>query len=248
MKPVLVGHVINRASRVDRRRRFQDWNGGHPVDWRWHVAAEPEDTAGEPGLLARDAAPPPLALAATALSHRRQWQACVAEGVPRLVCEDDSCLRLGAAPLIARAMVALATVDLVYFGCNADAEAMIETADRLFCLMTFGASAQADPGYFEHFARHAPPIPAPHLFRTQLVWGLGCYAISPAGAARLLDLCFPLVERRVELFRDRAGLAGFGIDLQINAALQRGQARAMLCFPPLAVGPNGDSDLDPRKT
>lgn len=235
-------HVVNRLSRQDRRRRFLDWNGAHPVDWHFHIAAEPADLGPDDHPAGCDAA-----VAATALSHRRQWRECVAQGRPRLVFEDDSCLRHGAAPVLAAAAAALDHADLIFFGCNSDAEVMIEMPDRLLAHVTLGGGPRGQPGYFERYAHAAAVLPMPPLYRTHLCWGLLAYAVSPQGAAKLLAACFPLRPVSVELFRHRRRVEGHAVDMAVNAAMQRGEISALLCFPPVVLGPNGDSDLDERK-
>jgi len=231
-------HVVNRASRQDRRRRFLDWNSAHPVHWRFHVAVEPEDLTPQDCPEGCDPR-----VAATAASHRRQWQACVDEGRWRLVFEDDACLRHGAALILTAMSKALEHADLVFLGCNTDGEALIEMPDRLLAHVTFGGG----PGDFDRYAQAAAPMPPPPLVRTHLCWGLLAYAISPQGAAKLLDQCFPLQSVSVELVRNRQRVEGFAVDMAVNAALQRGAVSALLCFPPVVLGPNGDSDLDARK-
>lgn len=215
-----------------------DWNSAHPAQWRFHDAAEPEDLA--PGDCPEGCDP---RVAATAVSHRRQWQACVDEGASRLVFEDDACLRHGAVPALAAIPKALAHADLIFLGCNTDAQALIEMPDRLLAHVTFGGG----PDDFDRYAQAATPMPPPPLYRTYLCWGLLAYAVSPQGAAKLLNQCFPLRTVSVEMVRDRHRVEGFAVDMAVNAALQRGAVSALLCFPPVVLGPNGDSDLDPRK-
>lgn len=241
---VLSGHVINLRRRADRKARFVDWNGGHAVHWVWHDAVEPDqvDRADralvEAGIDASDGE------IATALSHRRQWLACVDSGQPRLIFEDDCCLRHGAEATLA---AALAETDMVFLGCNADAAVVLELPDRLFAHVTYGNTAHGQPGYFDHFAHQAPPIPPPHLHRTYLIWGLLAYALSPAGAAKLLAECFPLRRQSIALFQHGRTVQSCAVDAMVNAALQRGSVRALACFPPVAAGPNADSDLNPHK-
>lgn len=247
MSAGLVGHVISRTSREDRRRRFLGWNGGHPVTWRWHDAVEPEQVNRDDGALFVAGLDCAAGVAATALSHRRQWLACVEEGGPRLVFEDDACLRRDGAAEIARVMPALQVADLVFLGYNTDSDLMVELPDRLFAKMSFGNQAHRLPGYFDAFAHASRPLFPPVLYRGVLAWGLLGYALSPAGAQKLLRACFPLREVEVDLFAERRRLRGAALDFQVNVALQRGEVTALVCFPPLVAGPNGDSDLDPRK-
>lgn len=244
----LTAHIIHRPARTDRKARFLGWNGAHAVAWQWHDAVEAElvDRTDSKILSA-----PVLDIAsvavATALSHRRQWQDCVASGQPRLIAEDDACFRHGCEPWLANGMTALAAADIIFFGCNTDAATVLALPDRLFVHVAFGNGAQAEPGYFDRYARQAPPSPPPTLYQTYLIWGLLAYAVSPAGAAKLLELCFPLRPVSVDLLENGRKLESCAVDAQINAALQQGSLRALASFPPVVIGPNADSDLDGRK-
>ncbi|AVM73126.1 Glycosyltransferase family 25 (LPS biosynthesis protein) [Magnetospirillum gryphiswaldense MSR-1] len=239
---VLSGHVINLRRRADRKARFLEWNGGHAVHWVWHDAVEPDQVDRADRAVVGADIDASDAEIATALSHRRQWLACVDSGQPRLIFEDDCCLRHGAEATLA---AALAESDMVFLGCNADAAVVLELPDRLFAHVTYGNTAHGQPGYFDHFAHQAPPVPPPHLHRTYLIWGLLAYALSPAGAAKLLAECFPLRRQSVALFQQGRTVQSCAVDAMVNAALQRGSVRALACFPPVAAGPNGDSDLAP---
>ena len=239
---VLSGHVINLRRRADRKARFLDWNGGHAVHWVWHDAVEPDQVDRADRVLVEAGIDASNGEIAAALSHRRQWHACVESGHPRLIFEDDCCLRHGAEATLA---AALAESDMVFLGCNADAAVVLELPDRLFAHVTYGNTAHGQPGYFDHFAHQAPPIAPPHLHRTYLIWGLLAYAVSPTGAEKLLAECFPLRRQSVALFQHGRTVQSCAVDAMVNAALQCGSVRALACFPPVAVGPNGDSDLAP---
>lgn len=248
VSPRLTAHVIHLRRRTDRKTRFLRWNSGHAVDWHWHDATETNAVdRHQAGLLVSPDLDVDDAIIATALSHRRQWQECVDHGAPRLIFEDDACARHGFEPLVANGLAALSAADLIFFGCNTDAAVMLELPDRLFSHVVFGNTAHASPGYFDAFARAAPPCPPPHLYQTYLTWGLLAYAVSPAGAAKLLRECFPLRPASVDLFQQSRKVESMAIDGMLNAALQRGAVRALTCFPPLVIGPNADSDLDARK-
>lgn len=205
---VLSGHVINLRRRADRKARFLDWNGGHAVHWVWHDAVEPDQVDRADRAVVGADIDASDAEIATALSHRRQWLACVDSGHPRLIFEDDCCLRHGAEATLA---AALAEGDMVFLGCNADAAVVLELPDRLFAHVTYGNTAHGQPGYFDHFAHQAPPVPPPHLHRTYLIWGLLAYAVLPTGAEKLLAECFPPPSakcRFVPARSDRAKLCG----------------------------------------
>ncbi|MBR9972159.1 glycosyltransferase family 25 protein [Magnetospirillum sulfuroxidans] len=244
----LTAHVIHLRRREDRKERFLRWNAGHAVEWHWHDAVEAAAVDRQDGeLLSSPDLAVDDAVIATAMSHRRQWRQCVADDAPRLIFEDDACARHGFEPLLSRGLAGLSAADLIFFGCNTDAELMLELPDRLFSYVVFGNAAHASPGYFDAFAKTAPPCSPPILYQAYLTWGLLAYAVSPAGAAKLLRECFPLRPVTVDLFQHGRKVESMAIDAMLNAAMQRGAVRALTCFPPLVIGPNADSDLDARK-
>lgn len=76
-------------------------------------------------------------------------------------------------------------------------------------------------------------------------WGTLCYAITPRGAARLLEACFPIsAEREVIMFGQNRTVAPYGIDGMINAALQRAPIAAFCAMPALVVSLNDQADSD----
>ena len=80
------------------------------------------------------------------------------------------------------------------------------------------------------------------VMRPALLWGLLAYAVTPAGACKLLSRCFPLRNHDLSLL-DGAGVSR-GIDGSILALVQQGVVKAACCFPPIVLGPNTDSDTE----
>ena len=67
-------------------------------------------------------------------------------------------------------------------------------------------------------------------------FGLLAYTVSPAGAARLIEKCFP--QRPQEIFLAAYGRYLRNVGVDVSTAAVYGQLRSLACFPPLAVSPN----------
>ena len=245
------GTVINLERRPDRKRTFLGWNAHHGVDFTFVPAVDGAAISTE--SLVRDGLLTPLphhypsGAIGNALSHRSLWLRCAASDQPMLVFEDDACLRQG---FVHTAAAALATAgddwDLFFFGYNTDAAIAVVTPEALFGVIVFDDHAKRKPGYFDKFAHAAPPDQPPYVFKTMRVWGTLGYMVTPAGALRLLDSCFPLSsEDAILLHVEQRTVPPKALDGMINLALQRQQVTAKCCFPPIVTGPNDDSDVTP---
>lgn len=242
-------HVINLARRPDRRVQFFAWNGRDELDIEFVDAV---DGAGldrtqlrADGLLGTDTDRWSAGAIGNALSHHALWLRAMRQDVPTLICEDDACLRGDFASQAGKVMAGMDVPwDVVFFGYNTDTFVPTQTRDGLITLIAFDEGAKAQPGYFERFRRTRAPTPAP--MRCHQVWGTLCCAVTPKGAARLLDTCFPLDGARdIRIAGKPARVKPYTIDSMINLALQAGALRGFCVFPPLAVSANqvGDSDV-----
>ncbi len=242
-------HVLTLPGRPERRQRFLDWNQGQPLTWRM-VPAVDGKTVDPADLVAGgvlDPHPYPFTPGAlgNALSHRQQWLDCAADGVPRVILEDDACLRRDFADHCRAMLPALQHCDLILFGYNTDAPIMQVLPDGDFAYVQFGIRTAWDAAKFRHFAQGVPPMsPPPQLRPILLAWGSLAYAVSPAGAKRLLQHCFPLSNRvSIQLYADQKSGGAIALDGMVNAALQQRHIRALACFPPIARSPHDWSDV-----
>ena len=118
-------YVLNLARRPERLKRFLGWNARHDLDMQV-VAAVDGQTVDRAALVAEgilDAEHDQFTDGAlgNALSHRGQWLDCIAEDRPRLILEDDACLRGDIARQMLLVGRALAGADLLFLGYNMDA-------------------------------------------------------------------------------------------------------------------------------
>lgn len=246
------GTVINLLRRPDRKRRFLEWNDGHGIDFTFvpaidGTAISTAKLVGD-GLLTAGPHHYPTGAIGNALSHRALWQRCARSDQPMLVFEDDACLRHDFRRYAEAALATAGTDwDLFFFGYNTDAAIAVITPEALFGVIVFDDHAKRNPGYFDKFAHAAPDVPPPYVFKTMRAWGTLGYMVTPAGAQRLLNSCFPLSsEDAILLHVEQRTVPPKALDGMINLALQRGLVTAKCCFPPLVTGPNDDSDVTPR--
>lgn len=246
------GYVLNLARRPERLQRFLDWNGDHGLDLQVVEAVDGStlDRAElvRQGLLDGDNAHFTSGAVGGAMSHRAQWLACVAEGVPRMVFEDDACLRSDIAARAAALIPILDKCDIVFLGHNADAPLTLMLPDNLLSAVYFGVNRDGGD-FFRAFSTPDPRRPPPMLHGAVMVWGCIAYVVTPRGAERLLAACFPMSSHHcVRIHSEQREVRPDGIDGMMNLALQKGLARGLVYFPPLAISPNDLSDVFSRSS
>lgn len=241
-------NVINLPARADRRAQFMAWNARPGIEMTWvNAAIGAELDRGEliaQNIITTDNAIFNAGALGAAVSHRTLWLAARAAATPTIICEDDACLR-GDTAQHAQTLLTQLPADwhICYLGYNTDAVVATQSVDGLKALLMFDESAKRAPGYFDAFARlHAP---APALLQCYQAWGVLGYAVSPIGAQRLLELCFPMrADTEIFMFGQNRKLKPYGIDGMINVALQRAPLNAYCLHPPLIVGPNDPATSD----
>ena len=241
-------NVVSLPTRADRRAQFTAWNARPDLEITWVnavVGAELDrDALVAENLIAKNNTKFSAGALGCAMSHRDLWLAARDAQGPTIICEDDACLR-GDIGLHLEGVLAQLKPDwhLCYLGYNTDAVVAVQSDDGLKALLFFDEGAKREPGYFESFARLHAPAPTPQLcFQA---WGTLCYVVSPAGAQRLLNLCFPMrSDVDVIMFGQNRAIRPFGIDGMINLALQRAPLNAYCVTPPLVVGPNDVATSD----
>jgi len=241
-------NVINLPARADRRAQFMAWNARPGVEFAF-VDAAVGASLDRAQLVAQnvinvDNAGFSAGALGCAMSHRALWLAARDAAGPTLICEDDACLRGDIAAQLQTVLTQLRPDwHLCYLGYNTDAVVATQSDDGLKALLFFDEGAKRAPGYFDAFARLHAPTPTP--LQCFQAWGTLAYVVSPAGAQRLLELCFPMrADMEVYMFGQNRTLKPFGIDGMINLALQRAPLNAYCVTPPLVVGPNDTATSD----
>lgn len=241
-------NVINLPARADRRSQFVAWNARPGIEINWVSAAIGADLdRGEliaQNVITTDNSNFNAGALGAAVSHRALWLEAREAATPTIICEDDACLRGDAVEHTQTVLGQLpADWHLCYLGYNTDAMVATQSVDGLKALLMFDESAKRAPTYFDTFTRLLAPPSA--LLRCFQAWGVLGYLVSPAGAQRLLELCFPMrADTEIVMFGQNRKLKPYGIDGMINVALQRAPLNAYCLMPPLIVGPNDAATSD----
>jgi len=168
-----------------------------------------------------------------AMSHWHLWKEAAASDGPTTIAEDDALLRHD---FEARSEALLATLpagwDIALWGWN---------FDSVLCIWPIGNVSPAVVLFDEPRLRESPEsfqtIATPvQAFRLERAFGLPVYTLSPTGAAKMLDLCFPQAGYSVWIPVFDKYLPNVGVDVSMNAAYPK--THSFACFPPLAVTPN----------
>jgi hypothetical protein len=167
---------------------------------------------------------------ANALSHWLCWHQAVETQRPTCVFRDSAVLRRDFVPR------ALGLVDAVpdgweflQLGCDTQSgiDFQITPDCRYRGRFTRGTALEED---LEIFVATATPVVPLRLFNA---FGAFAYVVTPAGAQRLIDQCFPLATRVLNVPCLRGRIRTTSIDGVMNQFF--GSMPAHVCFPPLAL-------------
>lgn len=236
--------VISLRRSAQRRADFARANAHLPFEFRDAVdgAALADAQLRDPGLFVQPLRFPSRGAYGCALSHLRLWDEAIARDHAVTVAEDDAVFRhdFGAA---SRAVMALLPPawDIVLWGWNFDAPvsflslAGVSPAVMLFNQSDLRRNLQA----FQ--AGTSPAFP----LRLEGCFGLPAYTISPAGARKFRQACFPMRDFELNIPVANRKVPNLGIDAAMARAYPA--AASFAAFPPLAATPNerGASTIQP---
>jgi len=236
---------LNLDRRPDRDARFQAANSGivplrrfSAVDGR-QLSVESLIDAGV--LVEPLASYTPGALGA-ALSHKVLWDQCAAgEGV-LTVAEDDAVLSRSFGTKAPEVLASLPSAwDIILWGWNFDSILHVGLFEGLKQLVMSSDGRPLGPAIAEFQQRRCDRL-ALRLFGA---FGTACYSITPNGARRLRQACFPLRNERIMIPGLGRVLTNFGIDVVMNKYYPA--INAYVCFPPLVWTENDKtiSDVTP---
>ena len=169
-----------------------------------------------------------------ALSHKRMWEIAVETGEPVTVLEDDAVINHqfldGAEATAAQAF----EWDYIQWGWNFDSWLTFVLPGGLSpCVARFNQDRMRQG--IAHFQQQEM---SPGLFPLICAMGVPAYTVSPRGAEKLLDWCFPLAPGEVYYPGLEQKVAHTGIDVVMNSFFRESHAQAFVAFPPLVVTPN----------
>jgi glycosyl transferase, family 25 len=168
-----------------------------------------------------------------ALSHWHLWKEAACGNGPVTIAEDDAVFRHDFEARSAEVLASLPEEwDVVLWGWNFDSLLCVRPMDDVGAVsMVFDQDALRRS--IDTFQKLDKPVQA---FPLEQAFGLLAYTVSPAGAARLIEKCFP--QRPQEIFLAAYGryLRNLGVD--VSTAAVYAELSSFACFPPLAVSPN----------
>src|SRR5262249_28456365 len=238
---------INLAARPDRNGRFLRANAGIADFRRTEAVAgaalRREDLVRD-GVIAEPTPHFTAGAVGNALSPRRLWGHCAAGNAVLTLAEDDAVFNRH---FSTRAPQLLAQLppgwDLILWGWNFDSLLRVKLLGELQdAFMYFNR-----PSLGERLAEF-PALDYPvQALRLATAFGLVSYSLSPSGARRLLQRCFPLRDEAVPVPGLRAVPRNTSLDVTMNKHYPALAAYA--CFPPLVWTENDptSSDVVPRR-
>ncbi len=225
-------YVINLDRQPERYARFVAWNGGAGVGI--------ERVSGSDGATMDEATRATVSVGANytpgavgvAHAHKRLWAKAAELGRPVLVFEDDAVLRGDFADALPPLVASLKVFwDIILLGVNTDAVLVAPPGRQVDAAAPYGAY----PGEAE-LARFRDSRDPPSLLRLQHAFGLCGYLVSPKGAARLSERCFPMRDTAIVSPVMKGAYPAQGLDSLLNA--HYAAVEAFVCWPPLVLTPN----------
>lgn len=188
------------------------------------------------GLVSADLKWGPGAIGA-ALSQRQCWLRAIESGRSVGILEDDVFLR---SDFVDKALAAIDALprdwDTIHFGFNTDSLFDVEIFPGCDLQGGFSVSypSLAD---CQRFVASAGAVSS---VRSHTVFGTCAYAVSPRGAQKLLDGCYPLAPREIFIPVFPAVFLPRSNDISMNG-LYRDMA-SYVCLPPIAMPMNDKQD------
>jgi GR25 family glycosyltransferase involved in LPS biosynthesis len=228
--------VINLLRHAERREAFRERNGHVPVEFFDAVdggqfTAEQVTATGlfSPEVLTDYGAHG----VGCALSHWTLWNEAARGTEPLTIAEDDAVWRND---FEERADEVLASLpqgwDIVLWGWNFDTILQVYPMQGVSpVVMIFDQEKLR--GSLDVFQTLGEPVRA---WRMERAFGLLTYTLSPAGAKKLIERCFPQKPFSLWLAGLNYNMRNMGVDVSANAVYAQVQAYA--CFPPIAASPN----------
>lgn len=166
-----------------------------------------------------------------AKSHFELWKKCASGTDSYLICEDDAEIHRNFESMIQKFPK---NYDFICFGWNFDADLWISTEPFLSPVkMSFDQDSMRlnKKSYLENSF-------ICNLFKLHLFNGTFCYLISPFGASKFLEICFPL-KQNINLQITSSyivNLTPTALDMAMSEAYQ--ETNSYVCFPPIAISEN----------
>lgn len=226
--------VISLQRSVDRRNAFASANAH--IDFEFFDAIDGKlvmaDAGNAPDLFEPGLRYNPGAIGC-AMSHLMLWQEAASAGRVMTIVEDDAVLRHDFREQSESLLERLpADWDVVVWAWNFDSILSLNLmpgVSRTVMLFDQGKMRASLPAF-----QCMDDVPS--LLRLDKCFGTPAYSISPAGARKFMEQCFPLKNLNVFFPGLNRELPNDGIDIAMNRIYN--VTSSYCCLPPLAVTPN----------
>ena len=172
-----------------------------------------------------------------AASHRAVWQMIASADHGAVIMEDDVMTHPEIGAYLAANGKLLANAEAIFLSVNTDSVLSTVSAQGLHVQEIMSPQYPDEAWIRNAFAKTA--ISDVRWYRMLKGLGLCCYWLSPAGAKKLLELCFPLTSEGTDLPFMKEPWPGSAIDGRMNAFFP--SMRVFITRPFLAYSPNTDS-------
>ncbi|MEC5384281.1 glycosyltransferase family 25 protein [Uliginosibacterium sp. H3] len=171
-----------------------------------------------------------------ALSHRSLWLQCIADQTPLTVCEDDAIFHPEFRSIQSRILGTLdGDFDVLLWGWNFDSPMTLSLHGGVNRCAILGDQN----GLRESIeAFKSAPI-RPDVLKLHAALGLVCYTVTPKGAKKLLERCFPLRPMSVAFPGLSYRVANMGLDVVTGAAYPT--MDSYVAFPPPVITRNDEA-------
>jgi len=242
-------HVIHLPEKTTRWDHFKKFNT--QTDINFVVAPAVRGSELDKTLLAdqRYINSPDLGFSAgaigCALSHRKLWEKAIAEDTPLIICEDDAIFH----PQFAELYNTLSTRvpkdwDYLLLGWNFDSAVQLELFGGIHA---FIGEFSKDFLSVEKIGQFQDKLVYPNPHKLLCAFGMPAYAISPRGAKKFLDRCWPLHAKK---FFGRCLLPQRTVSACTLDGIICGNyphTNSYISFPPIAITQNDKTNSDCTK-
>ncbi|WFU75995.1 MULTISPECIES: glycosyltransferase family 25 protein [unclassified Bradyrhizobium] len=231
--------VINLDRCPEKYQRFLERNAGCGIAFERFSATNGLELTDQEAMAMRLVAPGSVFTRGAVGGAASLWRILnwiAKQDQPALVFEDDCTIRHDISARLAMLLPSLENWDLLVLGYNTDSILDLELAPGMKSMMSFSPQ-RPDDQTDAAFQRANSQVAA---LRLNCCFGPAGSLISPAGARKLLEFCYPMDNRpvKVEALGDRV-LPTIGLDGMGNSIYRF--IKAYVCFAPLVVPRNDNA-------
>ncbi len=172
-----------------------------------------------------------------ALSHLNMWKIAMESDCPTTVAEDDAIFRLDFLEKYSVVMAMLpADWDIILWGWNFDSILSVDILHDVSSTVMFFSQNGFRRGFEKFQELSVPSIP----LRLEKCFGTPAYTISPSGAKKFKEQCFPMKNFELHFPWANRILQNTGIDVAMNRIYPT--VNSFVAFPPL-VGTKNENEV-----